>query len=208
MDPGEASAALAKTPRKPNVGRIAAMKILREPLFHFLLIGGALFGVFALIGPVTAGDSSYVITLTPGLIENLKLSADRADGRMPTADAMPGLIAAYVREEILCREARTLGLDRDDPVIRTLLVKRMEFLAESGAPPTKPSDEVLEAYFQKHRGEFASSDGRAASWPEVRGSVEAAWQSEQRARAVDAAYERMRKRYRVIATPTATGSHP
>jgi hypothetical protein len=190
------------------VGRIAAMKILREPLFHFLLVGGALFGVFALIGPVTAGDSSYVITLTPGLIENLKLSADRADGRMPTADAMPGLIAAYVREEILCREARTIGLDRDDPVIRTLLVKRMEFLAESDVPVAKPSDAVLEAYFRQHRGDFAGADGRAAAWPEVRSQVEAAWQSEQRARAVDAAYERMRKRYRVIATPTATGSHP
>jgi hypothetical protein len=182
------------------------MKILREPLFHFLLIGGAMFGIFALIGPVTAGDSTYVITLTPGLIENLKLSAARADGQLPSAAAMPDLIAAYVREEILCREARSLGLDRDDPVIRTLLVKRMEFLAESGAPRTKPADEVLEAYFLKHRGEFAGSDGRAASWPEVRGSVEAAWQNEQRALAVDAAYERMRKRYRVVAPPGAVSS--
>jgi hypothetical protein len=184
------------------------MKILREPLVHFLLIGGAMFGVFALIGPVTAGDSSYVITLTPGLIENLRLSAARADGRMPSAAATPDLIAAYVREEILCREARSLGLDRDDPVIRTLLVKRMEFLAESGAPLTKPSDEVLAAYFQKHRGEYAGADGRAASWPAARGQVEAAWQNEQRAAAADAAYERMRKRYRVVAPPPAAGSRP
>jgi hypothetical protein len=125
---------------------------------------------------------------------------------MPAASAMPDLIAAYVREEILCREARSLGLDRDDPVIRTLLVKRMEFLAESGAPLAKPSDEVLVDYFQRHRGEYAGADGRAASWPEVRAQVEASWQAEQRARAVDAAYERMRKRYRVVAPPTAAGS--
>ena len=41
--------------------------------------------------------------------------------RPPTEEELQGLIEDRVREEIFYREARALGLDRDDPVVRDRL---------------------------------------------------------------------------------------
>lgn len=59
----------------------------------------------------------------------------------------------FVREEALVREARALGLDREDELVRRRLVQQMEFLVEDtrgGAPPV--SEEELEAAYRE-RGE-------------------------------------------------------
>ena len=50
------------------------MKLLREPLVHFLLLGAVLFGVFALLGDRGSERASHIV-ITPGHIEHLTLSA-------------------------------------------------------------------------------------------------------------------------------------
>ena len=50
--------------------------------------------------------------------------------RPPTAKELKGLVDAYVREEVLYREALALGLDRDDTIIRRRLAQKLEFLTE------------------------------------------------------------------------------
>lgn len=70
--------------------------------------------------------------------------------RPPTPDELQGLIEAYIREEILCREALALGLDRDDTIIRRRLAQKFEFVTEDLAAPPEPTREELAQFLEQH----------------------------------------------------------
>ena len=181
------------------------MKLLREPLVHFLLIGAALFGLFALGGKPAAqpaGDGAdRRIVITPGLLDNLRVSFARAMGHPPTAVELQGLVDDFVREEILNREARALGLDRDDPIVRRQLRKRMEFLTAQNQETAPVTDAELQAYFDKNPAEFKRLDGRQPAFAEMKDEVKLAVQEARGQEAVEADYRKLRERYTVVEEP-------
>jgi hypothetical protein len=172
------------------------MKLLREPLVHFLLLGAILFGVFALVGRWT-NDRPDKIVITPGLIENLQLGFTRSAQRTPTAAELDAVIEDYIREEVLCREAIARGLDRDDPVIRRRLRERMEFFTEDSVDTTAPTDEQLNAFIQKNPAMFRQQ-GRLPGLGEIRDAVQRAWLAARRKQANDEAYQKLREHYTVV----------
>ena len=133
------------------------LKLLREPLLHFLVIGALLFGVFSW---VSADDEAAPgeIVVSAGQIANLEAIFSRTWQRPPSAQELDGLVADYVRDEILYREAVAMGLDRDDAVIRRRLRQKMEFVADVMAE-VEPTDAELKAYVSGARR--AVSDGAA-----------------------------------------------
>jgi len=177
----------------------AVMKLLREPLAQFLLIGAALFGIFAVWGaPVAPVASTGQIVITPGLLDNFRTSYERANGRAPDAKELDQAVDAYVREEVLNREARALGLDRDDTIVRRRLAQRMEFISTADVEGRTASDDELRAYFQKNSGMFKGPDGTTPEFTDVKEAVQRAWLETQRRAAADAAYEQMREHYTVV----------
>jgi hypothetical protein len=181
---------------------MAIRKILREPLVHFLFLGAMLFGIFALTGK-GSGERSGRIKITPGLLENLKLSFARQEGHPPDERETQGAIDAYVREEILTREARVLGLDRDDPVVRYRLVQRIDFFnADSVAAPT-PTDADLETFLKNNPDRFKNAEGQVPSLAEAHAAVQRAWVEARRKEAMDAAYRRLREHYTVVVEKSA-----
>ena len=175
------------------------MKFIREPLVHFLVLGAALFGLFAWRGaavvPVTRTDQ---IIITSGLIDNLRTSFERMNGHAPDAKELDQAVEAYVREEVLNREARALGFDRDDSIVRQRLAQRMEFIATAQVETHTPSDEELKSFFQKNLNLFKQTDGTVPEFTDVKDDVRLAWFDAQRQAASDAAYEKMRANYTVI----------
>jgi hypothetical protein len=148
------------------------MKLLREPLVLFLLIGALLFGVSAMVGSGPLPESDRRIIVTRGRIENLKLSFHRAEGRDPSPAETQNLIDDYIREEVLCREARTLGLDRDDTIVRSVLRQRMEYLALDAGPKRTAHDPagraaqkqaVLDASYRKQLANYQVTVERTPS---------------------------------------------
>jgi len=127
--------------------------LLREPLVHFLLIGAALFIVFGLFND-PAGPGSERIVITPGQIDFLKANFTRTWQRPPTEKELQGLINSFVRDEIFYREALSLGLDRDDNVIRRRLKQKLEFMSDDLAEVATPSDEELRQFLQSHPESF------------------------------------------------------
>ncbi len=188
------------------------MNWLREPLLHFLLLGAALFGIFALWGcpALPANPTQYQIVLTPQILQNLDLSFARASSRSPTAAEHDGLVAAYVREEVLNREARAQGLDLDDPLIRRQLSDKMTFYLEDTATPLQPTDAQLADFLQTHAADFRRPGQSRPSLITDRPAIAAAWLNDQRQQAADAAYQKLRSQYTVILPPpsptTATSS--
>ena len=175
------------------------MKLLREPLVHFLTLGGLLFAVFAVADhlkqrPVPV-NRIYVTMQTAD-----KLAADfrKQSGHAPDAAERQRLIDDYVRGEVLVREARAQGIDRDDPVVRAELRRRMEESAASSVAAGEPSEADLEKFLAEHPREFAGADGQVPPLAQIRARVVPRWQEAQKQAAVDAAYQDMRGRYEVV----------
>jgi len=126
-------------------------RLLREPLLHFLLLGGVLFAVFGRSGSTAAVDDPQIV-VSDADIDRLAAGFSRTWHRPPVADELKAQIEDYIREEVLYRTALTLGLDKDDTIIRRRLRQKMEFLFEDTIPA--PQDPELRAYFAAHADRF------------------------------------------------------
>jgi hypothetical protein len=128
-------------------------RLLREPLVHFLVLGAALFVAFDLTGKSTGGAPGTIV-VTKAQADALAAGFARTWQRPPNADEREELIQDRVREEIYCREAIALGLDKDDPVIRRRLRQKMEFVSEDAATEPEPTESDLQRYLAAHADAF------------------------------------------------------
>ena len=136
------------------------MKLLHEPLAHFLIAGALLFAGYAWLNhdeADTTGKTARVVRITAKEIEWLTHTWTRQWQRPPTADELKGLVADYLKEELLSREARALQLDIDDTIVRRRLAQKMEFFIEDTARLATPSDEELRRFYQANQERFQPS---------------------------------------------------
>jgi PPIC-type PPIASE domain len=129
------------------------MRLTREPLFHFLILGAAIFAAHGLITRHQT-DKPGEIVVTQASIENLVTGFTRTWQRPPTEDELQGLVRDYIREEAAYREALALGLERDDMIVRRRLQQKLEFVSDDLATRVEPTDAELQSFLQAHRGEF------------------------------------------------------
>ena len=134
--------------REPTPGAYR-LKFLRQPLVQFLLLGGALFAVHAFFG-AQLGDQKPQIVVSAERIELLSAAWERQWQRPPSPEELDGLIASYLREEILFRKALEMGLDRDDTVVRRQLAQRVEFLAQATVSEVEPKEQELLDFYAAH----------------------------------------------------------
>jgi hypothetical protein len=127
-------------------------RILREPLLHFLLIGLVLFLVYGRVAPDDA-DGRRIVVGEPQ-VEALARQFAATWNRPPTPAELRGLVDAYVRDEILYREGKALGLGSDDAVIKRRIRQKYEVLSEELLAQDPPTDADLAAYLQQHADEF------------------------------------------------------
>ena len=125
-------------------------KILQEPLVHFFLAGVLIFLLYSLLGPDASPDDQ--IAINEAVIERLMASWQLRTDREPTPDELDGLLEDYLFEELFYREARALGLEQDDPIVRRRLVQKMTLLAESAAQQVPPPETELMEWYEAHPG--------------------------------------------------------
>lgn len=126
---------------------------LKEPLIHFLLIGGLIFLLYDHLA--ARGSAPDEIYISRGQQENLLNTFARTWQRMPTPEEYGGLLQDYVRQEIAAREARAMGLDQEDIVIQRRLRQKLELLAEDVASLAAPTDQDLQDYLAANPEAFA-----------------------------------------------------
>jgi hypothetical protein len=111
------------------------------------------FGVLAALvillakGPPVDGQSMARIAFTTADVAQVHAAFERTWSRPPTAIELQRSFENYVRSEVLYREALARGLDRNDPVVRMSLVRKITMLGTAAAQATEPTDEELRAYF-------------------------------------------------------------
>jgi hypothetical protein len=128
-------------------------RLLREPLIHFLLLGGALFLIFGRGELDTSGDGRQIL-VSEAEINRLAAAFAQTWHRPPDANELQAQINDYIREEVLYRTALKLGLDKNDMIIRRRLRQKIEFTFEDTVPP--PQEAELRAYLAAHTDKFRS----------------------------------------------------
>jgi hypothetical protein len=132
---------------------------LGEPFLHFLVGGSLLFAAYAWLNPsVPAGGSGpRQVRIGAGEVRWLTDTWVRQWNREPTPDELRVLVSSLVKEELLAREARELGLDENDTVVRRRLAQKLEFLLQDVTRIPEPTEDELrrlyEASAEAHRTE-------------------------------------------------------
>lgn len=127
--------------------------LAREPLVQFLLLGAAIFLGYGLVSKRIRPEPGKIV-VTQGQLASMRESFNRTWQRPPSREEWADLIQDRVREEVYCREAIALGLDRDDVVIRQRLRQKMEFISDGIAAQAEPKDAELSAYLAAHPERF------------------------------------------------------
>ncbi|GMG83522.1 peptidylprolyl isomerase [Paralimibaculum aggregatum] len=132
--------------------------LLREPALHFLALGLLVFLGYGAVGGGGAAPEDTAagqIVVTAAETERLAAGFTQTWRRAPEPAELEALVAGHVREAVLVREARALGLDAGDPVIRQRLRQKMEFLLEAQAGGAEPGPGELEAFHAAHGERFS-----------------------------------------------------
>lgn len=130
-------------------------RFLREPLLHFIIIGGLFFLLYTVVND-TSENSTEVILITPERIVQLETGFNGVWNRLPSAEELEHLIQEEVRSEVYYRDALALGLDKNDTLVRRRLQQKMEFLTDTGIYLQDPSARELETYFAANEQAYRS----------------------------------------------------
>ena len=129
--------------------------LVQEPIVPFLIIGAGLFGLQGVLdGMAPKGDREIVVSNDQAVA--MVQTFARTWQRPPSQQELERLFDEHVRTEVFVREARALGLDRNDTIVRRRLRQKMEFVSHGEQPLTTPSDQQLQAHLEAHPERFSS----------------------------------------------------
>ena len=128
-------------------------RLIKEPLFHFLLAGVAVF--WALSGrPPDLGERRIVVDQV--VVAALAQRYFDSFHRMPSPDEIDGMIRDYVADQVYYREALRLGLDQGDEVVVRRMRRKLETMAVADAESAEPGDSELQALIDKDPAHYSS----------------------------------------------------
>ena len=133
--------------------------LLKEPLLHFLIAGALMFGAYGWLdrnAPGKSAASAGTVRISTNEVAWLKETWVREWQREPTNDELRGLVTAFLKEELLAREARAMGLDQNDTIVRRWLAQKLEFLVQDTSRLVEPTEDDLQRFYAAHPERFQS----------------------------------------------------
>lgn len=125
------------------------MRVLREPLVHFLVLG-----VLVYVAANRGESTRFEIDAGPDQRARLARTYYEQYGAPPTSAQLGLAVDEYVRNEILYREGLAMGLERDDEIVRRRVVQKIEFVNEDLDGVAEPDGSGVERYFSQHRDRY------------------------------------------------------
>lgn len=143
------------------------VRLLKQPLLHFLLLGALLFVWNARVSAPTATDNDVVndnviVVDRTSLLDYLQYQAKAFDPASfnqqldaMTASEKQKIVADYVREEALYREALRMQMETGDYIIKQRLVQKVEFLLENlVSRDVEPDEATLAAFYAERQQDY------------------------------------------------------
>lgn len=127
-------------------------KIIKEPFFHFILLGIALFLLYGLVNDNS--NSKDTIIINDFDVSALISKWEMQWKRQPTEQELQKLIGLNIKQEIYYQEALKMNFDHNDEIIKRRLAQKMKFLSNDIAGMVEPSDVELKEYYQQNTDKY------------------------------------------------------
>jgi len=125
---------------------------LREPLLHFMLLGGLLFGVDYWI--VGKADDKNTIVVTTEIDDEAGDLFEKYRGREPEPQEMTALQQVWLDNEVLYREGLAMQLDKGDDAIRERVIFKALSVIDANTKLPPYDDKLLRDWFESHRAKY------------------------------------------------------
>ena len=125
---------------------------LREPLLHFVVLGGVLFGADHML--VSRAGDPHAIVVDAAVDVQARQIFQNARGREPNSDELKALRQVWLDNEVLYREGLAQQLDRGDPAIRDRVIFKALSVIETGLKLPQFDDALLRDWFEQHRDKY------------------------------------------------------
>src|SRR5262249_14212927 len=122
---------------------------LREPLLHFVVLGGVLFAVDHFV--VGNADDPHTIVVGADVDSEARETFKAARGREPNVEELEALHRVWLDNEVLYREGLALQVDKGDPAIRERVIFEALSVVDSNVHVPHADDQVLRAWVDAHR---------------------------------------------------------
>lgn len=138
-------------------------KLHKEPLLHFLVLAVGLFVLHSAVSHEDPDadakrivvDQDSLLTFIQYRTKSFEPVTAKKQLDSLSDEALQKIIDDYVREEALYREARTLGLDRDDYVIKRRLIQKVDYVARGFAESfNEVTEEDIRQYFEENKNDY------------------------------------------------------
>jgi hypothetical protein len=130
----------------------AVRQWLREPLLHFIVLGGVLFAADHFI--VASSDDPRTILIDAKVDGEARAVFKAARGREPNKEELYALRRVWLDNEVLYREGLAMQLDKGDKAIRERVIFKALSVVDAGTRLPPVDDEVLRQWFESHRGKY------------------------------------------------------
>jgi len=125
---------------------------LREPLLHFMLLGGLLFsGDYFINGQ---GEDPHSIVVTTEIDDEATDLFEASRGRKPTLEELTALQRVWLDNEILYREGLAMQLDKGDTAIRERVIFKALSVIDANVKLPPHDEKLLRDWFESHRAKY------------------------------------------------------
>ncbi len=127
-------------------------KWLREPLFHFLVLGGLLFAIDHMV--VGRADDPLTIVIDETVDSDARRLFQASRGREPDDAELKALRGAWLDNEVLYREGLAMQVDKGDSAIRERVIFKALTVVDANAKLPLFDDATLRQWFESHRAKY------------------------------------------------------
>ncbi|WP_096086191.1 peptidyl-prolyl cis-trans isomerase [Agaribacterium haliotis] len=145
------------------------LKLIKDPLVHFLFIAAVFFLLFGLINNNETLNSEALnseirafeaksteprIYISAERIEAIKANYVQRWQREPLPEELDKAIAHYGLNQMYLREARNMGLDIGDQIIDRRLLQKMNYMLDDMAAVREPDEQQLKQLYQQQQDQL------------------------------------------------------
>jgi hypothetical protein len=142
----------AANPVRPARGKAGLPNWLREPLLHFVVLGGVLFGADHLL--VVRSDDPRVIVVGAEVDKAARQLFSASRGREPNDEELAALRRVWLDNEVLYREGLALQVDKGDTAIRERVIFKALSVIDAKVKLPLVDDDLLRDWFEKNRARY------------------------------------------------------
>ena len=133
----------------------ALRSILREPLAHFVVLGGLAFAFWPMVANHVGGAPDRIM-IDASQVQRTAEIFMSTHSRPPTSVEMADMVEQQVRDEVFYREGIALGLDRGDEIIRRRIMQKMRFMVQDVVLAEQPGDAELQRFLDRNHTRYAA----------------------------------------------------